>query len=131
MLISSTCRIVRIRKVLEGSCNEDVQILKEPPQDGEHESLQTVRQNTGLQPTPEQANQAVSRNYLSSSIEVADAGLVDLPVGLDDAKRVRDRIRGNGRAESDECPTAEFLKEGVRLRQICFEIVERGEPLKI
>ena len=84
-------------------------IEEEPPQNREEQTLQTVREDAGLQPATEQTLQAICRNDSARSVHVSYLRLVHLAVGLHHAQRVGDRVGHDGGAEANERAASERL----------------------
>ena len=104
------------------------QIQEQFPQNREHQPLQSVGEDTGLQPTSEEALDTVLRDDGFRSSEVPYPCRVHLAVRLDYTERVRDSVGHDRRAESDERLAKEFLPKVRRGREDLVQVVVRPEP---
>ena len=67
---------------------QNLQIHENFPEDGEHDSLASVRYELGLQSTAEQTQQSILSHDVFGSSKVSDPAFVNLSIRLDDAQGV-------------------------------------------
>ena len=90
--------------------------------------METVGEDARLEPAAEEPAQPVLRDDRLGGGDVPDARRVHLAVRLDDAERVRDRVRDDGRAEADERLPEELRADRRGRRERAVEVVVRPEP---
>ena len=66
----------------------DSQVQKQLPEDGKHDSLAPIRNNSRLQSTTEQSQESIRSHDVSGSGKVSNVAFVNLAVRLDDAQGV-------------------------------------------
>lgn len=79
------------------------QVHEKIPEDREHDSLTSIRNDPRLQSTTEQTQQSIRSHNIFGGDKVSNLALVNLAISLDDAQGVRDGIRDQGGAKPDEC----------------------------
>ena len=103
-------------------------LVDELPQDGEHESLQAVGEDLGLQPSSEEGEDAVLLDDLLHGFGVRDDFCGRLSVDLNDSDGVGDRVGDDRGAEADEGVSHELELDLLVLGQYFLQGVVGEEP---
>jgi hypothetical protein len=122
---------VYISHVYKYNRRRHVQIHEEAPEDGEHETLETVCENACLETATKEAFNSVDGDDSTSSRGIPNFGVINLAVRLEHAQRVGNRVRHDRRGKANKCASQEVLEHTVRDGQCSLEIVVGPEPLQI